>query len=61
MCQDRKIDRKHKIPTVIVIDSKTHGIITSDGAYDVDQMGEDSLQHQKDIQEWTRNIQTDTT
>lgn len=56
-----KIDRMHEIPTIIVIDSKTHGIITSDGAYDVDQMGEDSLQHWRDIQDWTTNIETETT
>jgi len=59
--EDLNIDRKHEIPTIIVIDSETHGIITTNGADDVDQMGEDSLQHWKDIQDWIRNIRTNRT
>lgn len=59
--EELNIDRKHEIPTIIVIDSKTHGIITSNGASDVDQMGEDSLQHWKDIQDWIRSKRADIT
>jgi hypothetical protein len=59
--EELNIDRKHEIPTIIVIDSKTHGIITTNGADDVDQMGEDSLHHWKDIQDWIRNIHIDRT
>jgi hypothetical protein len=59
--EELNIDRKHDIPTIIVIDSKTHGIITTNGADDVDQMAEDSFQHWKDIQDWIMNIHTNTT
>jgi len=48
------IDRKHEIPTIIVIDSKTHGIITTNGADDVDKMGDGALKHWKDMQTWIK-------
>jgi len=48
------IDRKHEIPTIIVIDSQTQGIITTNGADDVDQMGEGALEHWTDMQTWIK-------
>ena len=42
--EELDIDRKHEIPTIIVIDSKTHGIITTNGADDVGHMGDEALQ-----------------
>jgi hypothetical protein len=59
--EELDIDRKHEIPTIIVIDSKTHGIITTNGADDVGHMGDEALQHWKDVQDWIRNLQSDTT
>lgn len=44
------IDRKHEIPTIIVIDTQTRGIITTNGADDVDRMGSQALEHWKDMQ-----------
>ena len=55
------IDRKHEIPTIIVIDSQTHGVITTNGAEDVEQMGEQSLEHWQDMQRWIRKAATDMT
>mmetsp|Transcript_3447 Transcript_3447/g.7595 ORF Transcript_3447/g.7595 Transcript_3447/m.7595 type:complete len:276 (+) Transcript_3447:186-1013(+) len=55
------MDRKHEIPTIIVIDSHTQGIITTNGADDVDQMGEKSLDHWKDMQGWIRKTTVDVT
>jgi len=48
------IDRKHEIPTIIVIDTRSQGIITTEGADDVDQLGEGALEHWKDIQKRVR-------
>lgn len=48
------IDRKHEIPTIIVIDSETQGIITTSGADDVDELGTKALDHWKDMQRWLR-------
>ena len=59
--EELDIDRKHEIPTIIVIDSKTHGVITTNGADDVDHMGDGALQHWKDMQDWIRSLQSDTT
>ena len=53
------IDRKHEIPTIIVIDSQTQGIITTNGADDVESMGAGSLDHWKDMQEWIRKTEAD--
>ncbi len=48
------IDRMHEIPTIIVIDSATHGVLTFNGVHDVESMREESLGHWKDIQDWIR-------
>jgi len=48
------IDRKHEIPTIIVIDTQTQGIITTNGADDIERMGEGALEHWKEMQTWIR-------
>jgi len=53
------IDRMHEIPTIIVIDSATHGIITFNGVNDLETLGEESLEHWKDIQSWTRTAKVE--
>jgi hypothetical protein len=50
------IDRKHEIPTGIVIDSRTQGIITTNGADDVEVMGADALEHWLKMQEWASQM-----
>lgn len=45
-------DRKHEIPTIIVIDSKSQGIITTNGADHVDDMREAALDHWTDMKRW---------
>ncbi|KAL7524372.1 hypothetical protein ACHAXR_000550 [Thalassiosira sp. AJA248-18] len=52
--KELNIDRRHEIPTIIVIDSQTRGIITTNGADDVDEMGSNALDHWKDMQRWLR-------
>ena len=47
--EELDMDRKHEIPTIIVIDSRTHGIITTNGANDVAKMGRLALEHWKDM------------
>lgn len=51
------IDRMHEIPTIIVIDGATHGVITFNGVNDVTNMREKALNHWKDIQGWIRTAQ----
>mmetsp|Transcript_25530 Transcript_25530/g.61388 ORF Transcript_25530/g.61388 Transcript_25530/m.61388 type:complete len:282 (+) Transcript_25530:126-971(+) len=53
------MDRKHEIPTIIVIDSQTQGVITTSGASDVEQMGAGSLDHWRSMQEWIRKSKAD--
>ncbi|KAL9188602.1 hypothetical protein ACHAXT_006980 [Thalassiosira profunda] len=48
------IDRKHEIPTIIVVDSQTEGVITTNGAEDLSEMGADALKHWKEMQAWVR-------
>ena len=52
--KDLNIDRKHEIPTIIVIDSATQGIITTNGANDVGGMGDRALEHWMEMQTWVR-------
>ena len=47
-----QFDRKHELPTGIVIDSRTQGIITTNGADDVDEMGAGALEHWLKMQGW---------
>lgn len=49
--QELGIDRKHEIPTIIVIDSKTHGILTTNGVNDVETMGKSALDHWRELQQ----------
>jgi hypothetical protein len=42
--EELQLDRKHELPTIIVIDSKTQGIITTNGARDVEEMGDGALE-----------------
>lgn len=56
---DLGIDRKHEIPTIIVIDSQTQGIITTSGADDVDEMGYDALNHWQDLQKRIRKVSSE--
>ena len=55
------IDRKHEIPTLIVIDTQSQGIITTNGANDVDQLGEKALNHWIDMQKWIQETAAQTT
>ena len=48
-------DRKHEIPTIIIIDSKSQGIITTNGADHVDDMGEAALEHWNEMKRWIDN------
>ena len=45
-------DRKHEIPTIIIIDSKSQGVITTSGADHIDDMGEAALDHWSDMKRW---------
>jgi hypothetical protein len=49
-------DRKHEIPTGIVIDSRTQGIITTNGADDVEGMGAGALEHWLKMQGWASQM-----
>jgi len=44
------IDRKHEIPTIIVIDAAKQLIVTTEGAKDVVDMGERALKHWEELQ-----------
>lgn len=44
------IDRKHEIPTLIIIDSVTQGIITTDGVGDLNKWGDKALDHWESLQ-----------
>lgn len=44
------IERKHEIPTIIVIDAATQGIVTTEGAKDIVDMGDRSLKHWEELQ-----------
>lgn len=51
-----QIDRKHEIPTGIVIDSRTQGIVTTSGADDVEEMGAEALEHWLKMQGWANQM-----
>jgi hypothetical protein len=53
--EELHFDRKHEIPTGIVIDSRTQGIITTNGADDVEKMGDGALERWLQLQEWVAN------
>lgn len=44
------IHRKFEIPTLIIIDSESHGIITTSGREDLEQYKEEALDHWLDLQ-----------
>lgn len=50
--EELHFDRKHELPTIVVIDSKTQGIITTNGAHDVEEMGDGALEHWLEMQSW---------
>lgn len=54
--EELQFDRKHELPTGIVIDSRTQGIITTNGADDVDEMGAGALDHWLKMQEWASQM-----
>eukprot|EP00986_Skeletonema_menzelii_P011800 scaffold6187_cov139-Skeletonema_menzelii.AAC.18 len=54
--EELQFDRKHEIPTGIVIDSRTQGIITTNGADDVDEMGAGALDHWLKMQGWASQM-----
>jgi len=54
--EELQFDRKHEIPTGIVIDSKTQGIITTSGADDVEEMGAGALEHWLKMQGWASQM-----
>ncbi len=53
------IDRMYEIPTIIVIDSATHGIITFDGVKDLENLREESLEHWKNMQGWIQTAKVE--
>ena len=57
--EELDIDRKHEIPTIIVIDSESEGIITTNGADDLDDLGGKAFDHWKDMQKWIRKRSSD--
>lgn len=50
--EELQFNRKHELPTIIVIDTKTQGIITTNGAHDIDEMGDGALEHWLQMQSW---------
>lgn len=54
--EELQLDRKHELPTIIVIDSKTQGIITTNGAHDVEEMGDGALEHWLEMQSWASRL-----
>jgi len=54
--EELQFDRKHEIPTGIVIESRTQGIITTNGADDVEEMGAGALEHWLKMQGWASQM-----
>lgn len=55
--EELDMDRKHEIPTIIVIDSRSQGIITTNGAGDVEQLGTGALEHWQKILQGIRTVE----
>lgn len=51
------IDRKNEIPTLIIIDSATHGILSADGASDIKEYKEKALDHWLELQQLMRSLE----
>lgn len=49
--------RRFHIPTLIIVDSATHGIISTNGAEDLEEYGEEVLDHWLQIQSLTRALE----
>jgi len=45
------IDRQHGIPTFVIVDGPTHGILTMQGADDLQHYGSSTLHHWQQIQQ----------
>ena len=44
------MDRKYEIPTLIILDGETHGVITTNGAHDLEEEGKQALDHWVELQ-----------
>lgn len=44
------MERKHEIPTLIVLSSRTHNVLTFHGAKDVEEYGVDAIDHWLDLE-----------
>mmetsp|Transcript_14457 Transcript_14457/g.21680 ORF Transcript_14457/g.21680 Transcript_14457/m.21680 type:complete len:293 (+) Transcript_14457:82-960(+) len=49
--------RRYNIPTLLIVDSVTHGIITSNGAQDLEEYGAEVLDHWLQVQSLTRALE----
>jgi hypothetical protein len=51
------IHRKYEIPTLLIIDSKTHGVLTTNGAEDLEEYGAKALDHWMELHDLVRAME----
>jgi hypothetical protein len=51
-------ERKFEIPTLIILDGKTHGVITTNGVGDLKEHGVQALEHWKELQDIIRGLES---
>lgn len=56
--QELGIERKHEIPTLIVLDGETRGVITTSGVSDLEHQGAKALDHWIELQSIIRGLES---
>mmetsp|Transcript_22945 Transcript_22945/g.65016 ORF Transcript_22945/g.65016 Transcript_22945/m.65016 type:complete len:303 (-) Transcript_22945:321-1229(-) len=54
--KELQMERKYEIPTLMILDGETHGILSRDGVEDALRNGEDSLEHWNNMATLTEQI-----
>ena len=52
-----EVDRKNGIPTLIIIDGKTHAVLTSDGVSDVQSYGKEAFERWRSTMHLLRGLE----
>lgn len=52
------IERKFEIPSLLIIDGKTHGLISTNGVKDLEERGPNALDHWMELQQLIRGLES---
>lgn len=55
--EDLQMERKFEIPTLIILDSETHGVISTNGVEDLKEYGANALDHWIELYDLVRSLE----